>query len=74
MEKLLIVHNEYRNLGGEDIAVIEEAKHLENYYNVKTLKFVNNIERPLLQYLSLITNKNNMNKTSVYQKLGYKFF
>jgi hypothetical protein len=58
MERLLIIHNQYSNLGGEDVAVDEEVKHLENFYNVETLKFVNRIERPLIQYLSFITNKN----------------
>ena len=69
MEKLLIIHNEYSNLGGEDIAVTEEVKHLENYYNVKTLKFVNNIERPLIQYLSLITNKNKISTRKLIETL-----
>ena len=35
MKKLLIVHNFYRNYGGEDSNIYEEIKFLENDYRVE---------------------------------------
>ena len=32
MKKILIVHNKYRNLGGEDIAVIQEIEVLKKLF------------------------------------------
>ena len=43
MKKILIVHNKYRHLGGEDIAVEREISFLKkdmtlSYYFLKTLQ------------------------------------
>ena len=35
MKKILIVHNFYRNYGGEDSNIYEEIKFLKNQFNVK---------------------------------------
>ena len=32
MEKILIIHNEYQQLGGKDIAVNKEIDILSNYF------------------------------------------
>ena len=37
MKKLLVIHNNYRQQGGEDIAVLNELELLENNFQVKTL-------------------------------------
>ena len=34
MKKILIVHNKYQNIGGEDIAVENEIEILKKYYKV----------------------------------------
>ena len=47
MQKILIVHNTYRNQGGEDIAVLREIKLLKNFFEVETLFFENKIENYL---------------------------
>ena len=44
MKKILLVHNNYRLQGGEDIAVKNELKLLEKKYQVKSIFFENKIE------------------------------
>ena len=39
MKKILIVHNKYQNIGGEDIAVENEIEILQKYYKVEVLYF-----------------------------------
>ena len=45
MKKILVIHNKYRNLGGEDIAVENEILLLKEKYEVEILYFDNNIYR-----------------------------
>jgi len=56
--KILVLHNQYRNLGGEDIAVINEIELLKKYYDVKVLNFSNNKITSLSVLFSFITNNN----------------
>ena len=58
MKKILIIHNNYRQVGGEDIAVENEIEFLDNVYQVETLIFDNNIQNPLLQFLYFVLNRN----------------
>ena len=44
MKKILLVHNKYRETGGEDIAVENELNFLKKYHTVELLYFDNNIE------------------------------
>ena len=44
MKKILIIHNKYRNLGGEDIAVENEVNFLSKHYDVRTLFLDNNVQ------------------------------
>ena len=41
MKKILVIHNRYRILGGEDIAVENEVNILSKHFDVKTLYFNN---------------------------------
>ena len=41
MKKILLIHNTYRNLGGEDIAVASEVEILKKHYDVKEIYFSN---------------------------------
>ena len=41
MKKILVVHNKYQNIGGEDISVYEEIKLLSQLYKVETIYFEN---------------------------------
>ena len=58
MEKILIIHNEYQQLGGEDIAVNKEIDILSNYFEVETLIFNNNLKNKISLLFSflLVTN------------------
>ena len=58
MKKSLIIHNNYRQVGGEDIAVENEIEFLDSVYQVETLIFDNNIQNPLLQFLYFVLNRN----------------
>ena len=43
MKKILVIHNKYRHIGGEDIAVDNEISLLRNYFRVSELYFENDI-------------------------------
>ena len=43
MKKILILHNRYQNIGGEDIAVDHEIELLKNHYEIETIFFENKI-------------------------------
>ena len=61
MKKILIIHNKYRNIGGEDVAVQNEINFLKKYYDVKVLYF-DNVIKPksyIKQTISFLLNSNN---------------
>jgi len=57
MKKILVIHTNYRDVGGEDIAVINEVELLKKFYEVQTLYFSNNISNYLRQAISFIFNR-----------------
>ena len=56
--KILIIHNKYRNLGGEDIAVDNEVQFLQKHFEVKTLYFSNNSTNLISSITSILFNRN----------------
>ena len=56
--RILILHNKYKNLGGEDIAVENEFNFLSNFYDVETLFYENNLKNYIFDFFSFITGKN----------------
>ena len=58
MKKILVVHNKYRNLGGEDIAVANEVALLKQYFKVEELYFENTIKNPIKQFIYFLINRN----------------
>jgi len=61
VKKILIIHNKYRNIGGEDVAVQNEINFLKKYYDVKVLYF-DNVIKPksyIKQTISFLLNSNN---------------
>ncbi len=58
MEKILIIHNNYQDLGGEDIAVKNEVKLLSKYFDVKVLYFSNTITSYIKQFFYFLLNRN----------------
>lgn len=71
MKKILIIHNQYRELGGEDIAVNNEVEILKEHFNVEKLYFTNNIEieKYFSQFMSFMRNKNMESSKVVENKL-----
>ena len=57
MKKLLLIHNNYRQQGGEDIAVINELELLNNNFEVKTLFYQNKIKN-IFDILTFFTLSN----------------
>lgn len=58
MKKILIIHNRYQNIGGEDTAVEQEINLLKEEYKVKVLYFENSIKNVVQQGYSFIRNSN----------------
>lgn len=56
--KILLIHNEYKSLGGEDVAVKNEAEFLNQYHSIKLLTFQNNLKGLTTQIISFLTNTN----------------
>ena len=69
-EKLLIIHNSYRSLGGEDIAVKNETKVLKDIYVVDELIFENIFENSFGFFSYFITNKNKKSMKLLEEKLN----
>ena len=45
MKKVLVIHNKYQNIGGEDTSVENEIKILKNFFEVEVLYFNNKLEK-----------------------------
>jgi glycosyltransferase involved in cell wall biosynthesis len=58
MKKILIVHNFYRNYGGEDSNIYEEIKFLNRDFDVKFFQAKNDVNLSFFAILSLITRSN----------------
>ena len=67
-KKVLIVHNKYRNLGGEDLAVENEIVFLKEHFNVEVLYFTNNV-LIVKQILNFISNKNFFAERKILKKV-----
>lgn len=58
MKKILLVHTSYQIIGGEDVAVENEIKFLNNHFEVETLIFSNNFKNYFAQFFYFVINKN----------------
>lgn len=58
MKKLLIIHNKYREEGGEDLSVQNEIELLKSKYHVETIFFDNYIDKRIRQIVYFLLNKN----------------
>ncbi len=70
MEKILIVHTNYQNIGGEDIAVKNEISFLEKYFQVETLLYSNVVKNYFLQAVFFLFNKNINSMNILEQKIS----
>jgi len=67
MKKILVVHTNYRFLGGEDTAVVNEVNFLKKYYEVKVIYFKNEISNIFVDLLSFFI-RNNLNSSKIIEK------
>ena len=65
MKKILIIHNQYKNLGGEDVAVMNEYVELKKTFNVEYLVYKNEFKNVISLIISLITGKNIMSNSKL---------
>tara|TARA_X000001036_G_scaffold359862_1_gene342626 strand:- start:506 stop:1657 length:1152 start_codon:yes stop_codon:yes gene_type:complete len=64
VKKLLLIHNLYRETGGEDVAVKREVEILKKHFQVKTVYFSNEVDNFLIRAPLFFTSKNK--KSEVY--------
>ena len=69
MKKILVIHNKYREVGGEDIAVNNEIELLQTSYLVDTLIFENDIKNHILQFVYFLINRNLKSEKELKKKL-----
>lgn len=69
MKKILVIHNKYQNIGGEDISVSNELKYLKKYFETEVLNFDNNLKISLLQIIYLFLGRNYKSKIIVKNKI-----
>ena len=69
MKKILILHNRYREIGGEDIAVQNEIKFLKKFYQVEVLYFENKNNNFIFTALSLLFVNNSLSNKEIKKKI-----
>lgn len=69
MKKILVIHNSYRSVGGEDTSVKNEIEFLKKYYITETIFFQNKIPNYFLQLFNFLTVTNKKSKKIISEKL-----
>jgi len=69
MKKILILHNRYQQIGGEDIAVQNEIKFLQKFYEVDVLYFENSNKNFVVTALSLLFVNNSFSNKKIKRKV-----
>jgi len=69
-QKILVIHNKYRNIGGEDIAVQNEVAMLKEFYEVKVLYFSNTVDNYFSQIRSFLSNNNKISNLILEDELN----
>ena len=73
MKKLLVIHNKYKILGGEDSNIHDEIDHLDKHYEVKYLEYDNSEKIKLLDLIGFLTRSNiNSNKKLIFELDTFK--
>jgi len=68
-KKILIIHNKYANIGGEDIAVQNESSILSERHNVKVLYFENKVTNFIMQFFYFCINSNLESKSKLIYEI-----
>ena len=69
MKKILVIHNKYKLLGGEDIAVQSEIEILRKNFDVRTLIFDNKNIDLFSDIFSFVFNRNPKSLKNLKKKL-----
>ncbi len=69
MEKILIIHNKYKQPGGEDVAVLNELSELNKIYKVEYLEFKNEYANIFSLVGSLFTGVNFKSNNRLKKKI-----
>ena len=70
MKKLLVIHNKYQIIGGEDIAVENEINVLKKHYEVEVLYFDNKITNYFSELKSFLLRKNSRSVMTIRDKIN----
>jgi len=70
MKKILVVHTNYRNLGGEDTAVLNEINVLRQSFIIKEVLFQNSISNFFYDIFGLLTSKNALSKKILQKEIA----
>ena len=70
MKKILVIHNKYRHIGGEDIAVDNEIALLKKHFDVSELYFQNDIGNIFTQFIYFLLNRNFKSIKTLKNKLN----
>lgn len=70
MKKILVIHTNYQQTGGEDIAVQKEISFLKEKYLVEEIIFNNSVEGLLNNFIFFLRNKNRKSMMIVDKKLN----
>lgn len=70
MKKLLVIHNKYQNIGGEDTSVENEVNILKNIFNTKTVYFNNQVSNLFMQAIYFLINHNFESVKKIKQTLN----
>ncbi|MDC3404578.1 glycosyltransferase family 4 protein [Acidimicrobiia bacterium] len=69
MKKILVIHNRYQYLGGEDIAVDNEINVLKRYFEVETIFFDNDLDNYFFQFFYFIFSNNRKSNSLIRKKI-----
>jgi len=69
MDKLLLIHNNYQNIGGEDIAVRQEIEFLKKHFELREVIFDNSKLRTSSQLFNFLFNSNRISKKRVLKEI-----
>ena len=69
MEKLLVIHNKYQILGGEDSNIHDEIEHLNAHYEVKYLEYDNSEKIKILDLVGFVNRSNIISNNKLIYEL-----
>ena len=69
MQKILIIHNNYKITGGEDTNIVEEIKMLKEKFEVETLFFSNSDKFNFFDLVSILFGKNLKSDIKIKKKV-----